>query len=190
MRVTLFHNESRGHFFGYEPEHAVTEVFSFELPDDHDPHSAAEWAYQVCNVDPDTLVPGSARDTATAYREGRHRSLSKGDVARVEKAATVTWLAVDSVGFTELPAPPVEEMRLTLTNREQVIAFIDGEFHHAHTPDDPGSDVVIVDLIGREVAVVALGETVTRTHNEFTIGSGGQVRDRFVRVLANDPRYA
>lgn len=69
-------------------------------------------------------------------------------------------------------------IRLTLTNRDDVIAFINGEFHPARAPKDLGSDVVLVDLIDR-IAVVVLGETVTRADGEFRIGRGETVRDRF-----------
>lgn len=191
MTVTIYLNESPDHFDGYHPDHAVEEVFSFEWPGVPDPHLAAEWAYQVCNMDTDMAPAGITRDTVTAYRELRRRSLSKGDVVWVRHAVPVgdtervhdTWLAVDSA-FTELPVPPIERITLTLVNRDQVIKFVDGEFHHAHEPDDPGSDVVIVELIGREAAVVILGETVTRRRHEFTIGRGDDVRDWFLRIVA------
>lgn len=72
---------------------------------------------------------------------------------------------------------------LTLTNRADVITFIDGEFHPARVPDDLGSDLVLIDLIDR-TAVVVLGETVTATDNEFTVGRDDSVRDRFPRFPA------
>ena len=78
-------------------------------------------------------------------------------------------------------APSTDSIRLTLTNRPDVIAFIDGEFHPARAPKDLGSDVVIVDLIDR-TEVVILGETVTRTADEFLIGRDDRVRTRFPRL--------
>lgn len=74
-----------------------------------------------------------------------------------------------------------DTITLSLFNRHEVIEFIDGEFHPAREPDDLGSDVVVVDLIDRTEAVV-LGETVTRTADEFRIGRGDTVRTRFPRV--------
>jgi hypothetical protein len=180
MRVTLFHNENDGHFAdGYLPGHPVTEVFTFELPNVVDVREAADIAYQIGNIDPEGVEPGPRRDLVTAYRAHKLRSLSKGDVV----CAGGAWLAVATpVGFTELSGPPIQAITLTLLNRNEVIAFINGEYHYAHTPDDDGSDVVIVDLVGRSNAVVGLGETVTRYATEFTIGHPGVVRDRFLRV--------
>lgn len=82
--------------------------------------------------------------------------------------------------------PDQETVTLTLLNRNEVISFIDGEFHPAYEPDDLGSDVVIVELIDRR-AVVILGETVTRNRDEFTIGRDGKIRDRFPRIPTDLP---
>ena len=80
------------------------------------------------------------------------------------------------------PSTDVEEsITLSLFNRPGVIEFINGEFHPAREPDDCCSDVVYIDLIDR-LAVVINGETVTRTADEFRIGRGDSVRDRFPRV--------
>jgi hypothetical protein len=82
------------------------------------------------------------------------------------------------------PSPSAEaqeSITLSLLNRPDVIAFIDGEFHPAREPDDLGSDVVYIDLIDRR-AIVINGETVTRTADEFIIGRGDTIRDRFPRI--------
>jgi hypothetical protein len=57
----------------------------------------------------------------------------------------------------------VERRQLTLTNRDEMIEWL-GE--GAHAPDDPGSDVVIVDTpAGR--AVIMLGHVVERRGTQF-----------------------
>lgn len=81
----------------------------------------------------------------------------------------------------DFASPGQQAITLTLFNRKEVMSFINGEFHPAYEPDDLGSDVVIVELIDRR-AVVILGETVTRSRDEFTIGHDGKTRDRFPRI--------
>jgi hypothetical protein len=74
-----------------------------------------------------------------------------------------------------------DSITLGLHNRPEVIAFIDGEFHPGREPDDPGSDVVVIDLIDRSEVVIN-GETVTRTDHEFLIGRAGKIRTTFPRI--------
>lgn len=63
---------------------------------------------------------------------------------------------------TGQPATP-QRMKLTLTNREQMAAWIGTG---AHAPDDPGSDVLLVDSLQGRV-VIPLGCTVARTDTGF-----------------------
>jgi hypothetical protein len=74
------------------------------------------------------------------------------------------------------------QITLTLLNRDAVIGWINAvsEWVTAREPDDPGSDVVIVELVDRN-AVVVLGETVTVEVDkaEMVIGRDGDERERF-----------
>ncbi|MEV8439225.1 hypothetical protein AB0425_17760 [Actinosynnema sp. NPDC051121] len=81
-----------------------------------------------------------------------------------------------------------DTITLGLGNRDKVIDFInrDGEAHHAHEPDDSGSDVVIVDRHDHNRAVVILGDTVRRSADQFEIIREGEVRNRFPRVASGD----
>lgn len=97
-------------------------------------------------------------------------------VCDVEDCDSLSTLVDTAAGHT-----CEESITLTLRNRNEVIAFIDGEFHPAREPDDKGSDVVVIDLIDR-TEVVINGETVTRSDSEFRVGRDGKVRTTFPRI--------
>lgn len=63
----------------------------------------------------------------------------------------------------DVAAGAPDRMTLRLDNRDVVAAWCGG-----HLPDDPGSDVLLVDRAGRR-AVIVPGQTVERTDNGFRI---------------------
>ena len=106
MTVRIFHNtttdDSGRHvgYFGYEPDHTLTEVFAFQgtfaTAED-----AAERAFWLFNVGDDTRQPEGAHPDAVAYRSRGLRSLSVGDVVLAGDVA----LACASRGWTRISTP-------------------------------------------------------------------------------------
>lgn len=76
---------------------------------------------------------------------------------------------------------PTTTITLTHDNRAEVIAFITGPDRTAAEANDPDTGVITVDLPDRR-EIVILGETVTRTSDEFRIGQGDSVRTTFPRL--------
>lgn len=71
-----------------------------------------------------------------------------------------------------------DTLTLTLTTRDQMVAFLAGPWVHAYTPD-PGSDLVVVRTPATST-VVMLGDTVTRVDDEFVVTErAGKERTRF-----------
>jgi hypothetical protein len=97
--VTVFFNEAPHHFFGYQPTHSVRQVFTYTTT--APPEHAAEEAFRLFNMDLEWLS-GWELETATTYRLAHLRSLSVGDVLKINE----TWWACASVGFTELDEAP------------------------------------------------------------------------------------
>lgn len=116
MKITVFHNVSTdehgrlvGMLDGYQPGHALVPVAEYvrDVPDTTDFHElrkAAEEAYHVFNVgdDPDFGTPD---ERALVYRRRGNRSLSVGDVVRVDAGLGDAYLACASVGWVTIPAP-------------------------------------------------------------------------------------
>lgn len=106
MQVTIFHNITRdglgrplGIIDGFQPEHDVVRVFSYETALT-EPVAAAEEAFHLFNVgeDPDFGVPSPI---ALAYRAKGLRSLSVGDLVRVG----VSTFACASYGWDAVATP-------------------------------------------------------------------------------------
>jgi hypothetical protein len=97
--ATVYLNEGRGHFFGYEAGHPLVHAASFDLDLSADvtaadgiPYKALGLVFRELNIDDPQQV------WAIEYRRNRHRSLSVGDVVVVgEVAFTLTdtdWVRV------------------------------------------------------------------------------------------------
>lgn len=74
-------------------------VFEFELPGGND-EVVAELAYAICNSYPEELhVPVEYGPIVEAYRAGRNRSLSVGDIVKIDGVAYI----VANFGFKQVP---------------------------------------------------------------------------------------
>uniref|UniRef100_UPI003F498FF8 hypothetical protein n=1 Tax=Pseudonocardia sp. CA-138482 TaxID=3240023 RepID=UPI003F498FF8 len=97
--VEVFLNSSDGHYFGYAPEHQVRKVFCYDTrPEGVD--AALDEAFTLLNIGHDPAF-GTPDERALAYRAGRHRSLSVGDVLCVDGL----WFAVADLGFEAIKPP-------------------------------------------------------------------------------------
>lgn len=101
--VTVYFNLHTDHFFGYEPGHPVRQVFSYEAPSTSDLMGLADEAFGAFNA-PYELLAEPYRVVAEQYRAAGNRSLSVGDVLKVDD----TWLACASAGWVKLEQVPVE----------------------------------------------------------------------------------
>lgn len=101
MRVTVYLNEARGSFFGFNVDDyaALRQAAQFELDPEltagADPMLILNHVYEQLNVGGD-MVP--ATEWTTRYRAERNRSLSVGDVVVIGETA---W-AVDHIGFATI----------------------------------------------------------------------------------------
>ena len=89
MKVTVYHNVALdeagrhlGILDGYQPDHPVTPVFTAELPDTDDV-TACDELYRLLNGGDDPSF-GTPDPRALAYRARGNRSLSIGDLARID----------------------------------------------------------------------------------------------------------
>lgn len=96
----------------------------------------------------------------------------------VEDGDSLTTLVDVALNHT---CPDTISITLTHDNRAEVIAFITGPGRTAAEARDPGTGVITVDMHDRR-EIVILGETVTRTSDEFRIGQGDGVRTTFPRL--------
>lgn len=101
--ITVYFNLHPDHFFGYEHGHPVKQAFSYEAPSTSDLIGLADEAYGAFNA-PYELLAEPYRVVAEQYRTARNRSLSVGDVLKVDD----TWLACASAGWVELDQAAVE----------------------------------------------------------------------------------
>lgn len=103
-----------------------------------------------------------------------------------------SWLAAgrDRFDFPPAPAGPAapfgDAITLTLTNRDEVITFLLESGYRAREPDDPGSDVVYIELPNHTRQIVMPGETVTITDDELVVGRNGGARFRFPHGADNE----
>lgn len=104
-RITIFLNratDAQGRhlgFFGYEPDHQLEDVFTFdgESPDD---------AFRIGNGAPSEDNEYEERASA-AYYALRNRSVSVGDVIRITEPMTGVsrWYACAPVGWDDIEVP-------------------------------------------------------------------------------------
>lgn len=99
MNVTVYHNETDGHYFGFEEGNTLTEVISYEEPGSGPYEDILEHCFMLFNIgDPDYL-PADYAEVVREYREGkRARSLSVGDVVEINNVR----FACDRAGWTRL----------------------------------------------------------------------------------------
>ncbi len=90
MNVTVLLNSSRWSFDGYEPGHVLHKAIEYETDSEY----PLDEAFERFNIGEDAL--------ARAYRAGKNRSLSVGDVVVVDGVANTC----DSFGWTPLDAVP------------------------------------------------------------------------------------
>lgn len=104
MRVRVFLNDEDGHWFGYRPGHEVLEVIGYEDDDLRSDMEACERAFRLFNVDLEDLRNGELA-LARRYRDGRHRSLSVGDVIAIERGQRRQWWACAMMGWGKISKP-------------------------------------------------------------------------------------
>lgn len=114
MNVEVYHNVATddqgrhiGMLDGYMPQHPIVMVAQFRYDELPSSYAAAEFAYRVLNVGDDPEFTDQEKPEAAIAREYRsrgNRSLSVGDVVKVED----DWLKCDHIGFSRLPAPPTK----------------------------------------------------------------------------------
>lgn len=114
--VTVYHNNNPrdARVFGYKQDHTVTEVFRYETRDsDRTATAYAEQAFELFNIGDDPTF-GTPDQRAVDYRARKNRSLSVGDVVRVQGLAWLpdevsdVFLACGSYGWTLINAPTVD----------------------------------------------------------------------------------
>jgi len=99
LPVTVYLNESRDHFYGYQPGDQLSAAATFELPpsllDARDgQYAMLELVFHELNVDNPT------EEWAQDYRARRNRSLSVGDVVLLgESAFAVAGSGWDNVAL-------------------------------------------------------------------------------------------
>jgi hypothetical protein len=118
MKVTVYHNVARDehgrhiNFDGYQPGQPLVPVFSYEveLLDGGIPELLliAEEAFASFNADSEVLA-GRKLELALRYRRAQSRSLSVGDVLRIDDSI----LACDHVGFRTIPGGGLNEVRVS-----------------------------------------------------------------------------
>lgn len=96
VEVFLNQNTRECFFDGYKPGDALGEPFTYESSIT-DALAACEAAFMIFNMDLD-MLRGRSLEIATAYRERRMRSLSVGDIVKVDGVA----YACDSFGFRKV----------------------------------------------------------------------------------------
>ncbi len=110
MRVTVYHNcatdehgRHLGMLDGYEPGHPVTPVADLNIPGPADPFKVLDHVYFLFNVGDDSSF-GTPYDVAVEYRKRRNRSLSMGDVARIDG----DWYGLLEDGWAPIAEPKIE----------------------------------------------------------------------------------
>lgn len=101
--ISVYFNLHEDHFFGYEHGHPVQRVFSYEAPRTSGLMELAEEAFAAFNA-PLELLSEPYRGVAERYRAAGNRSLSVGDLLKIDD----DWVACASAGWTRLEQAPVE----------------------------------------------------------------------------------
>ena len=105
MKVTVYHNVALDHagrhvgmLDGFQADHPVTPVFTAELPETAD-LAACDEMYRLLNIGDDPAF-GTPDLRAQEYRMRGNRSLSVGDLARIEDrfyaCARSGWLRLEA----------------------------------------------------------------------------------------------
>jgi hypothetical protein len=103
--VGIYFNSGPDHYLdGYRPEHPVRHVFTYQTEVIHapQPEQLADDAFHMFNAPPELITDPAARDVVDHYRNARLRSLSIGDLVRVDAD---TWLACAHDGWDHIDAP-------------------------------------------------------------------------------------
>jgi hypothetical protein len=111
--VTVFHNVATdyagrplGMLDGYAPGHPLVPVAQWPAADGVSVAQAAGLAFDVLNVGDDPeFRPDGPDARAVEYRARANRSMSVGDVVRIQNAAGDVWLACASFGWDTVQAP-------------------------------------------------------------------------------------
>ncbi len=113
VKVTIYHNDE-ARFMPYQDGQLLTAVTShwLDTPTGVDALAIAEWAYRTFNADLDLLEterhnPGGETTflAACVYRLLGHRSLSIGDVIKIETGSHSQWLACDPFTWRPIAEP-------------------------------------------------------------------------------------
>jgi hypothetical protein len=94
--TVLLSQDFRETCMGWNPDVEYREVATLEVPTTGDPVRDCDVVYAICNSYPDEMFCAAEfHPQVEAYRAGRNRSLSVGDLIRIGEA---TW-AVGRFGF-------------------------------------------------------------------------------------------
>lgn len=135
-RVTIYVNVGEDNFFGYTARAPLAKVDTF-IVEASDPAAAAEAAYSVGNKEagPDAVGKEYPRDV---------RSVSVGDLLaihpRAEGDAGKFFLAVASVGFTDVPEPANPIVALAGSSATSRPAVVNATMISAEELADTGID--------------------------------------------------
>lgn len=103
--VSIYLNAGRGHRLdGYHPTHPVWHVFTYQthLACQRQPEQLADDAFNLFNA-PRELIDPAVHAVVDRYRAAHLRSLSVGDLVRVDGH---TWLACAPADWVRVEAPP------------------------------------------------------------------------------------
>ncbi len=110
--VTVFHNiatdpqgRSVGMLDGYQVGHPLVPVATYPHETSSDlPEVICDAAFRLFNVGDDP-ERGTPDPRAVLYRARGNRSMSKGDVVRIDRATSRVWFACASFGWVEIAEP-------------------------------------------------------------------------------------